>query len=109
MKGKLSAEAQTLLEAALAAPGATQETVAARMGYNRSTLSLALNGKYPGSTDKFSAKVIEALGRIVCPHLGEEISRQDCRAHHTRAAPTSSPFAMRHWRACQGCPHRRPA
>lgn len=107
MTGQLGEEALALLQAAVCAPGASQGSVAAKIDCSRSAVSLALAGKYPANASKFEQKVLVALGRVECPHLKEEISRKDCRDYHTRAAPTSSAFAMRHWRACQGCPNRR--
>ncbi len=97
-----------LLKQAVDAPGASQASVAKALGYASSTVvSLALSGKYPAKTDKIEARVLAVFGRVQCPHLGEELSGAQCIEYHTRAAPTSSPFAMRHWRACQSCPNRR--
>lgn len=84
----------------------TQQDVADRLDVSRTTVSLVLRGKYPASTRKLALRVIECYGRLLCPHLDEPISHQACREYATRAAPTSSPREMRHWRACQGCPHR---
>jgi len=86
---------------------------AARLGYSRPAISLALSGKYPGKTDKLAARVLEVLGSSHCPHLGRPVSAQEC-AGNSGTMPTSSPAALRLWRACQGCPHkpetdRRPA
>ncbi len=82
--------------------------VAAELGYkNHTGLSLALNGKYPASTRKIETTVLKAYARVQCPFLAREITFAECSDFHTRAAPTSSPLAMRHWRACQGCPNRR--
>lgn len=73
----------------------------------RTAISLVLAGKYPAKTDRIETLVLTRYGRVQCPYLNEEISFADCRNHHNREAPTSSPYAMRHWRACQECPHRR--
>jgi transcriptional regulator with XRE-family HTH domain len=81
--------------------------VARRLGVSRATVSLVANGKYPASTEPFATRVLSVYGVVECPHLGEEIAFSKCREYHTREAPTSSPYAMRHWRACQSCPHRR--
>jgi hypothetical protein len=82
--------------------------VADELELSRTTISLVVNGKYPASTDKIATKVIARYSTIACPFLEREITGAECRDFHTREAPTSSPFAMRHWRACQGCSHRRP-
>ncbi len=78
------------------------------LGVSRTTISLVLAGKYPAKTDRLELKVLVRYGRIECPFLAREITFAECRNYHTREAPTSSPFAMRHWRACQNCPNRRP-
>lgn len=82
--------------------------VAADLGLGRPTISLVLAGKYPAKTDRIAARVIGLYGRVNCPHLHEELSGAQCQEYSSRAAPASSPFAMRHWRACQSCPNRRP-
>ncbi len=93
-----------------AAADALTET-ARGLGHNckvsRSTVSLVLNGKYPAKTDRIELLVMTRYGRVQCPFLETEISFADCREHHERDAPTSSPYAMRHWRACQSCPNRK--
>ena len=79
-------------------------------GYDISTttISLVLREKYPAKTDKIETLIVSAYSRISCPFLEREIAGAECREFHTRDVPTSSPYAMRHWRACQGCPNRRP-
>lgn len=79
------------------------QAVADRLDLSRTTLSLVANDKYPARTDKIAARVMDVLGRIECPYLGVEITREQCREFHGCRAPTSSPREMRHWRACQGC------
>lgn len=92
----------------------TSITVAAkRLGYSRTAISLALSGKYIGSTDKVAASVLAVLGSVDCPHLGLAVQPTKCAASAGKM-PTSSPGDLRLWRACQGCPHkpqteRRPA
>lgn len=73
----------------------------------RTAISLILSGKYPAKTDRIETLVLTRYARVHCPHLATEISYAECRDYHTKDAPTSSPFAMRHWRACLDCPHRR--
>lgn len=79
------------------------QAVADRLDLSRTTLSLVVNDKYPARIDKVAARVMDVLGRVGCPYLGVEITREQCREFHTLRAPTSSPREMRHWRACQGC------
>jgi hypothetical protein len=81
--------------------------IAFELGVSRTTISLVLSGKYPARTDKIAGRVTDIYARIQCPFLAREISGSECRDFHTRETPTSSPFAMRHWRACQSCSNRR--
>lgn len=93
---------------ALLAAEAARTTIAAtgrRLGYSRTAVSLALTGNYPGRTDKLAATVLAILGRQACPHLGREVTPAEC-AGNAGEMPTSSPAALRLWRACQTCPHR---
>ena len=83
----------------------TIQKVADELGYARPSLSLALRGKYVGSTDRLEKIVMRVLGSIHCPHLDQLISQEACAGFHEREAPTQNPVEMRHWRACQKCPH----
>jgi len=81
--------------------------VATKLGYNNhTTISLVLSGKYPAKTDTIAAKVLDVYARLTCPHSGAEITYAECRALSTSSVPTSSPQAMRHWRACQSCANK---
>lgn len=91
----------TLLQQAVDAENITQ--VAARLKVSRTTISLVLADKYPASKDRIAARVLDVYGRIRCPFMDREIVQAECRDYRTRAVPTSSPRAMQHWRACQGC------
>ncbi|AKH37272.1 MULTISPECIES: hypothetical protein [Nitrosomonas] len=93
-----------ILNARVAASSKAQ--VAAELGVSRTAISLIVHDKYPADTRHIAAKVIEIYGRIRCPHLGLEISQAQCREYHSRRPPTSSPRAMKHWRACQNCMQR---
>jgi hypothetical protein len=83
----------------------SKAAVGRSLGYSRTAISLVLAGKYPGGTDKLAAKVLATLGWVVCPHLERRVSPVEC-AGNAREMPTSSPAALRLWRACQTCPHR---
>ena len=91
-----------LLKQAVAASNRTQ--VAATLKVSRTTISLVTSGNYPAKTDKIAARVLDVYGRVACPFLGVDIVQAECRTHRSSAVPTSSPRAMKHWRACQGCP-----
>jgi hypothetical protein len=79
--------------------------VALELKLSRTTVSLVLDGKYPASTDKIAERVMSTYSVVQCPFMDAEISRAVCIQHHTSSAPTSSPRAMKLWRACQGCDH----
>ncbi len=86
-------------------------TVAAELGYGRSSVCLAKNGKYPGGTSKIEARVLEVYsgddGVFFCPAMDKTVLPDECREFAARPMPTSSPFAMRKWRKCQECHHRK--
>ncbi|MGA8147793.1 MAG: helix-turn-helix transcriptional regulator [Gallionellaceae bacterium] len=77
--------------------------VAEKLDISRAAISLVLSGKYPAKTDRIAARVLDTYARLTCPHTHIEITRAECRAASTSSVPTSSPQAMRHWRACQSC------
>lgn len=86
--------------------------VARRIGYARPSVSLVLNGRYPGGTAKIAARVVAVFcDRILCPHLERDLAQEDCAAFRSRPVPQSDPAEFRHWNACQVCsfnPDRRP-
>ena len=97
--------------------GQKRTQVAKTLGISPATLSQVLNGsgeygKGTASTSRVADKVIHTFGRYVCPHLTEEaggvsqeVTADQCRAHAHRSAP-STPRDMRHWQACNRCPHK---
>lgn len=93
-----------LLEKAVAETSKT--AVAKRIGISRTAISLVMNGKYPADTGKIAARVLDVFAVVGCPYLGQEITQAECAAHAGRAIPTSSPRAVRHWKACQTCQNR---
>lgn len=93
------AEWRTLLEQAVAVTNVTD--VARRLGVARSSLSLLLNSKYPGSTGNMAARIMATLA--VCPVYGDTRSADICAARRAAPIPTSNPFALRQWRECQQC------
>lgn len=109
----------TILRGDVEATGSIQ-TTAERVGVSRGALSAILNqtpsspyvnGK--SSTKKIELRVLNTIGRILCPFLSElmgadhRITGIECREHAGREyPPTNSPRAMAHWRACQGCDKR---
>lgn len=97
--------------------GQKRTQVAKTLGISPATLSQVLNGsgeygKGTASTSRVADKVVHTFGRYVCPHLTEEaggvsqeVTADQCRAHAHRSAP-STPRDMRHWQACNQCPHK---
>lgn len=97
--------------------GQKRTKVAKTLGISPATLSQVLNGsgeygKGTASTARVADKVVHTFGRYVCPHLTEEaggvsqeVTADQCRAHAHRSAP-STPRDMRHWQACNRCPHK---
>lgn len=97
-------EWKRLVEQRIKQLGSIQK-VADELGYARPSLSLALRGKYVGNTDRLEKTVIRVLGSVHCPHLDQVLSPETCIGFREREAPTQNPAEMRHWRACQKCPH----
>lgn len=91
-----------LLHAQVAA--SSRQAVADALGVSRTAISLLMSGKYPGKTDNMAARVVDVFSRVQCPHSGQMVSPGEC-AQRAASMPTSSPGALRWWRACQTCPH----
>ena len=98
----------------------TMTAVARRLDVSRGAVSQVLNGtglygSGQANTARFGERVMKMLSQMRCPFLsdtaGEErfISGEECRAYAYREAPTNSPMANRHWRACRDCVARVPA
>lgn len=98
-------------------PGAVRARIARDLGISASALSQILNGSGcygsgAASTAHIADKVVHTFGRYVCPHLTDEaggaeqiVAVEQCRAYAHRSAP-SSPREMKHWQACNQCPHK---
>lgn len=89
-----------LLDRAVATTSVTD--VARRLGVARSSLSLLVNGKYPGGTDNMAARVMDLLAEP-CPVYGGPRTSEACASRRAEPMPTSNPFALRQWRVCQLC------
>lgn len=79
--------------------------VAAELGYSKAAISLVLNDKYNSRTNRIEAAVLKAYGSIPCPFEARDLSAADCRFWRTCDRPTTSPWSLSHWSACQTCPH----
>lgn len=80
--------------------------VAERLGISRTSVSLLLACKYPAKTDLMAQRIRTLLSARFCPHLETAITGDDCQRYHRRPMPRSSARELRHWRACQDCPHK---
>ena len=80
--------------------------LAERIGYSRTALSLAINGKYPAGEKGIAEAVLELLPQVRCPYLGKFIDRSECAGIALGAPPTSNPQRIRHWQACQQCANK---
>lgn len=91
-----------ILEDAVA--GSSVTAAAARLGVSRTSVSLLLNGKYPGNTERMAARVMEVYGPMRdCPVYGGKVNDAICTERKAQPMPTSSPWALRRWRECRAC------
>ncbi len=105
---QLDAEALELLGARVAQLKNSRAAVARELGVARTSVSQALDGKYPGDTRKLRAKIIERYAnQIKCPHLGVELAPSICKLSRERSlsAASGSRADVKHWQACQMCIH----
>ena len=75
---------------------------AREIGISRTSVDLLIKECYPASTDRMAARVIDRYTRYECPYDGALLHSDAC-ARYAGKAPTSSPAALRRWRACQKC------
>lgn len=85
---------------------ASTRSVAEKLGYSPTAVSLVLSGKYKGKTDRIAARVLEVYAVTHCPHRAAEITLEICKQTAFGKAPTHNPGKMAQWRACQKCPKR---
>lgn len=88
-----------------AAQGRTIASVARELNVSRPSVSLLLAGRYPGRTKRMAERILATYGRVHCTFQGREVTAQEC-ARHSGPMPTSSPAALRQWRACQACTNK---
>lgn len=82
---------------------------AREIGISHTSVDLLIKERYPASTDRMAARIIDRYTRHECPYDGALLHDDAC-ARYAGKAPTSSPAALRRWRACQKCkfnPNRR--
>ncbi|MDP7142662.1 MAG: hypothetical protein QGH69_05045 [Alphaproteobacteria bacterium] len=83
----------------------SQRTVAARIGYSPTTISLVLKGNYTGDIKAVENAVRRKLMRssVCCPVLGD-ISATECSTHQKKPFSASSSVRVRLFKACKQCP-----
>ena len=89
-----------LLRARVAEIGVS--ATARELGVSHGSVSTLIHEKYPGDTWRMADRVMKRYARNPCPYNGEMVSYHDC-ARYAGKVPTSSPAALRRWRACQKC------
>ncbi|NVK28794.1 MAG: hypothetical protein HWE14_12155 [Flavobacteriia bacterium] len=83
----------------------SRATVARQIGVSRSAVSTLLSNRYPSkTTNKIEQKVVDALGRVNCPTLGDITS---AKCHRTRIRPfmNTNNQTIAQFRACANCPN----
>lgn len=86
--------------------GRSMGAVAEQIGVSRTAISLVLAGKYPVKTpEAMERRVRDTFERRHCPFLDQALAGDACRRYRERPMPRSSARDLRHWRACQACPH----
>jgi hypothetical protein len=87
--------------------GASQNSVAGRVGVTGAVISQVLRNKYPARTDRIEARVraIFLDGQISCPALGK-ITSESCLNWRdaSHALNSVSPARVQMFRACKACP-----
>lgn len=98
----MNEEARRLLDLNVAAHGIA--ATARRLGVARSSLSLVVHNRYPGSTRRMEERILRILAKP-CPVYGGPCGQDICAQRRAAAMPTSNPYALRQWRECQKCPN----
>lgn len=88
--------------------------VAKKIGVDRSTLSLALSGKYgvtPTRPEGVSLKKIlerfeQAYSDVNCPYSSRTLTRDECNGRSSASRPSGGITKTAWWDACQQCPHK---
>jgi hypothetical protein len=96
-----------LLKKAVTEAG-NQAAVARELGYSPAVISQALQGIYPGDTEKLAAKVIEVYGNetVECPLLGV-ITLAKCVKNQQLPFSSANPLAVEIWATCPLCKNNK--
>lgn len=81
--------------------------VAQQLSYSRTSISLALKGRYPGSTERIRTAVEQTfhVPMVQCPVLGE-IKREVCVDHQAKPFSATSGLRVQLFHACKRCPYQ---
>ena len=80
----------------------SRAAVGRKLGVSRTTISLVLDNKYPADGDNIKNLVEQFINRVYCSFLDKQLTINECKAY-SGEVPTSSPTALRLWKACQQC------
>lgn len=84
----------------------TLADVARTMGVSRPYLARVRSGSIASPSLLFIGRVLSAFHRVQCPHLHAPLEPSACAAYATKSyGAVTGPDELRHWRACQKCPH----
>lgn len=90
--------------------GASQNSVAQRLGYTGAVISQVLRNRYPGNLRRLEDRVrsVFLAGEITCPALGV-IGSEDCLSWRDKSTDLTSvsPMTVRMFRACATCPRNQ--
>jgi hypothetical protein len=100
----MSSNARRIVES-LVADGKTKTEIGREIGYSRAAVSRWLSEPDYNAVH-IEAAVIDRYSRVDCPHLKSELSVAQCSAYALATCPTSNARDVRHWKACQSCPHK---
>jgi hypothetical protein len=86
----------------------SQAAVARELGYSPAVISQALQGIYPGDTEKLAEKVIGIYGNetVNCPLLGV-ISLGKCAKNQQLPFSSANPLAVDMWATCPLCENNK--
>lgn len=96
---------QSLLAQAVKDDPRGRAGVGDRIGFSRATISLALSGKYPASTDKIAQAVLDHYDRPDCILVNRVIDRPACRRVSLMPEPKGGDARVR-WLTCQTCKNK---
>lgn len=94
-----------VLDEAIAAEPSGKMGVALRLGVSRPYVSRITTGHIATASPRFVARVLALLAQVSCPYLRITLSSEQCRRYAGREYARLAAHEVRHWRACQKCPH----